>query len=194
MLVGAVLAGLVLLPLAGCGGSSGDGAAKGGDKTTDSSGSSSSSGGSSDATDSSGAGELPDPCSLVSLDKASEILGEQAAKPTSNSNDVGTASRSCSWSTQASEDSPSLDNAGHILTLTLMAPPGAMSMDKYFDSVEATAGVTSADVCDRGYWMGGSLTGAKGDLLVSGSAGLADTSPDAKAAAQTLVETACASL
>ena len=184
----AVLAGLLLVGAAGCGGSSDSGGSGGAAKTTQPSGTDSSGG---DSGGSSG-GDLPDPCELVPIEKASEILGGEAAEPESTSSDVGVASRTCTWQTQEGKDNPTLDGAGHILTLNVTAPPESMSMVDFWeaskDAADEEAGIPD---CSSAFWMGGLLSALSNGVYLTGSAGLADDSEDAKASVTNLVSTAC---
>ncbi|WP_421120551.1 hypothetical protein ACE2AJ_04355 [Aquihabitans daechungensis] len=138
---------------------------------------------------------FPDPCELVPIETASEILGGESAPPDDMDSDASTGLRSCSWQTQASIDEPTLDGAGHVLTLTVMEPMGGMSADDFFaTSKEAATDEADVEGCDDAYWMGGQLSAIKGDLLLGGAAGLADDSADAKESATELVAAACGSL
>jgi hypothetical protein len=147
------------------------------------------------STSSAEARSLPDPCKLIPLAKASELLGGESAPADDMDSDPSTGLRSCSWQTQASLDEPTLDGAGHILTLTVIAPMGGMSARKFFDqSKEAATSTADVDGCDGAYWVKGQLSAIKDDVLLSGAAGLADDSEDAKTATTELMATACASL
>lgn len=181
----AALAALLLVGTTACGGGSGG---SDGTKTTEASGSSGGSGGEKKS-------DLPDPCELVPLEKASELLGGESAPADDMDSDPSTGLRTCSWQTQASIDEPTLDGAGHILTLTVMDPMGGMSAEEFFDSAkEAATGTSDVDGCDGAYWVEGQLNAIKGDVLLSGAAGLADDSAAAKEATTELLATACDAL
>jgi len=195
VLVAAAMAALLLVGAAGCGGSSDDGSEGSGAKSSQDGGGdkSSDSGGSSDDGGDEAAGDLPDPCSLVPIETASELLGGESAEPDSTSNDIGTTSRSCSWQTQDSIDNPTLDGAGHILSLTLISPVGDYSTEEFFDlSEEGATDEADVDGCAKAFWTGGMLSAYQKGVYLTGSAGLADTSPDAKEATTKLVAAACA--
>lgn len=187
----AAVTALLLVGTAACGGGSSDaGGSDGGTKTTQS-GSDSGNDSGSDSGDS-GGGDLPDPCDLVPIEKASEILGGESAQPESTSSDVGVASRSCTWQTQEGKDNPTLDGAGHILTLNVTEPPESMSMSDFWDAGKSAADEeASVPDCSSAFWMGGLLSGLSNGVYITGSAGLADTSEDAKASVTNLVSTAC---
>ena len=191
MVAAVAVAAMLLVGAAGCGGGSSDSGSKsdGGDpKTTQSSG-----GGDSDSGSEEAAGDLPDPCDLVPIEKASEILGGESAEPESTSSDVGVATRTCTWQTQEGKDNPTLDGAGHILTLNVTSPPESMSMGDFWDSSkEAADDEASVPDCSSAFWMGGLLSALSDGVYLTGSAGLADTSEDAKASVTNLVSTACA--
>jgi len=142
--------------------------------------------------------KLPDPCTLVSLEIASEILGGQSAAPEPGGTTATGNTAACSWQTQESKDNPTLDNAGHVLTLSVFgAPNPSMTTKQLFESTKSVGdGTTPADVdgCDDAFWSGGMLSALKGDIYVSGTAGLADESAAAKTGASKLVAAACASL
>lgn len=186
----AAVAALLLVGATGCGGSSSDGASgsEGSPQTTQASGSD-------DGGDTgSGSTDAPNPCELVSIEKASEILGGDAADPVFTGNDTGSGSTSCAWQTQAGKDDPTIDGAGHILTLNVTTPPESMSMDEFWATTKGAGGkATTVDGCDEAFWIGGILNALKGDVYLTGSAGLADDSPDAKASTEDLVAAACAS-
>lgn len=141
---------------------------------------------------------LPDPCSLVSLEVASEILGGQSAPPEPSGTTATGNTAACSWQTQESKDNPTLDNAGHVLTLSVFgAPNGSMTTKQLFESTKSVGtGITPADIdgCDEAFWTGGMLSALKGDAYLAGTAGLADESAAAKAGASKLIAAACASL
>jgi len=197
VMAAAAMAALLLVGAAGCGGGSSDSSSSsdGSTKTTQGSGSGTSSNSGSDSGDKGGSGNLPDPCDLVPIEKASEILGGEAAKPNANSSDVGLSSKSCSWQTQASIDNPTLDGAGHVLTLNVMSPPETMSMDAFWKASKGGADAKAdIDGCDEAFWLGGLLSALKDGVYLTGSAGLADDSADAKQSATDLVSTACSSI
>lgn len=141
---------------------------------------------------------LPDPCTLVPLDVASQILGGQSAPPESGGTTATGNTAACSWQTQESKDHPTLDNAGHVLTLTVFGSPNpSMTARDWFESTKSVGvGITPAQIdgCEDAFWTGGMLSALKGDFYIAGTAGLADESPEAKAGASTLIEAACASL
>jgi hypothetical protein len=179
------LAIALLVLAAACGSSGGSDSSKSsssGSKSSDTSGDSSSGGGNSD---------LRDPCTLITQAKASEILGGKAAAPEGHTNDTGAPSRSCSWQTQDAKDNPSLDTAGHILTLTVFGPPSeAMTTEQFFESAKLGAS-SKGTVCEKSFYQGGILNGFQSDVFVSGSAGLNSTTPEAKKAVTDLVGSAC---
>jgi len=184
------LATLLLVGATGCSGSSSDGGSEGAAQTTQADSSDSGSDSSDDAS-----GDLPDPCQLVTLDQASEILGGESAPADDMDSDPSTGLRACSWQTQAGIDDPTLDGAGHVLTLTVLSPMGGMSSEEFFAaSKESATDEAEVDGCDEAYWQGGQLAVIKGEVILSGAAGLADVSEDAKASTIDLVEAACASL
>lgn len=179
----AALSALLLVGTAGCGGGGSDAGGSEAPATTRAS------------TGGSEKKSLPDPCKLIPLAKASELLGGESAPADDMDSDPSTGLRSCSWQTQASIDEPTLDGAGHILTLTVMAPMGGMTAQEFFDqSKEAATGSADVEGCDDAYWVKGQLSAIQGDVLLSGAAGLADDSADAKTATTELMATACASL
>ncbi len=74
--------------------------------------------------------------------------------------------------------------------------PSAMSPAQLFES-QATSKeipVKSENVCEKGFWLNGSINALQGDVYLTASAGLADDSPKAKAASLALVKIACTSL
>lgn len=180
----AAVAALLLIGTAGCGGSSSDGA--------------SSSDGSTTTTQDAGKGggseshTFPDPCDLVPIEKASEILGGESADPVATDAEVGTGSKSCAWQTQAGKDDPTLDGAGHILTLSVTSPPETMSMDDFWTTTKG-ANSDTAEIagCDEAFWNGSLLNARKDGVYLTGAAG---QDPDAKASAEDLVTVACASI
>lgn len=188
----AAVAALLLVGIAGCGGSSSDGGSDGAAATTQADGGDS---GGDGGDQGEASGELPNPCDLVPIETASEILGGEAAAPEAESSDVGVASASCTWQTQDGKDNPTLDGAGHILTLQAIDAPETMDMNEFW-SASKGAGDEDADVegCDEAFWMGGLLSALKDGVYLTGSAGLADDSPDAKASTEQLVSTACANV
>ncbi|MCU1370444.1 MAG: hypothetical protein JWO77_1638 [Ilumatobacteraceae bacterium] len=195
VLATAAVAVALLVGAAGCGGGSSDSSSSsdGGTKTSQDSGDKTSkSGGSSDDA---GSGELPNPCDLVPIEKASEILGGESAEPEAESGTGGLASKSCSWQTQASIDDPTLDGAGHVLLLQTISPPETMEMDDFWKA-SAGAADESADIdgCDEAFWLGGLLSALKDGVYLTASAGLADSSEDAKASVTDLVSTACGNI
>lgn len=196
----AALAAMLLVGAAGCGGGSSDssGGSDGGTKTTKATDADSGSGSSGEAEGSGeteGSGDLPNPCDLVPLDKASEILGGEAAAPEALSSDVGVGSKSCSWQLQASLDNPTLDGAGHILTLNVTSPPETMSMDDFWKASKDQADEElDIDGCDEGFAFSGMVNGLKDGVYLTATAGLADTSPAAMESATDLVSTACSNL
>ena len=194
-LAAAAIAALLLVGATGCGGGDSDGGSDGGSKSEQSSGGSGDDS-SSDDDGTEAAKDMPDPCTLVPEETASELLGGETAEPESTSSDIGTESRTCTWQTQDSIDNPTLDGAGHMLTLTLIEPPGEdMSMDDFFDaSAEVADEPGDVDACEKSYWMSGMLSALQDGVYLTGSAGLADDSPEAKEAATKLVTAACESL
>jgi hypothetical protein len=189
VIAAAAVAAVLVIGVAGCGGSSGG--SEGASKTTQSSGSDKG-GDSGDKAKS----DLPDPCDLVPLDKASEILGGEAAKPESTASDAGVSTRTCVWQTQEGKDNPTLDGAGHILTLNVTAPPDGMSMSDFWDASKTAdeAEETAVADCSSGFWLGGMLSATTDGVYLTGSAGLADDSEDAKQSTMQLVSTACGNI
>jgi hypothetical protein len=184
------MAAFLLVGTAACGGSS-DAGSSDGTKTTKASGS----GDDTASKDDGGGSDLPDPCELVTLDKASEILGGESAPADDMDSDPSTGLRACTWQTKASKDDPTLDGAGHVLTLTVLSPMGGMSAQEFFDSAkEASTGSADVDGCDDAYWVGGQLSAIKGKVLLGAAAGLADDSEDAKASTTDLMAAACGAL
>lgn len=192
----AAVAAMLLVGAAGCGSSSSSDGAKGSDggtKTTAADGGGSSDDGSGDSG--SGGGDLPNPCDLVPIEKASEILGGESAEPDDTTSELGTTAKACSWQTQASVDNPTLDGAGHILMLQAISAPETMSMEELWKTSKA-AGDEDADIdgCDEAFWLGGMLSAYKDGVYLTGTAGLADDSPAAKESVTDLVSTACSNL
>jgi hypothetical protein len=190
----AALAAMLLVGAAGCGGGSSDSSSgsDGATKTTKATGTDS---GTDSGGEAEGSGDLPNPCDLVPLDKASEILGGEAATPEAQSSDVGVGSKSCSWQLQASLDNPTLDGAGHILTLNVTSPPETMSMDDFWKASKGQADEElDIDGCDEGFSFSGMVNGLKDGVYLTATAGLADTSPAAQESATDLVSTACSNL
>jgi hypothetical protein len=192
------VAALLLVGAAGCGGSSdAGGGSDGSAKTTQ--GSNSDKGGGTDESGDDGEQakkDLPDPCDLVPIEKASEILGGESAQPESTASDAGLSMRTCVWQTQEGKDNPTLDGAGHILTLNVMSPPEGMSMSDYWDAGKTSDGAeeTAVTDCSAGFWLGGMLSATTDGVYLTGSAGLNDSSEDAKQSVMQLVSTACGSL
>jgi hypothetical protein len=139
-------------------------------------------------------GDLPDPCDLVSDDVVEGVFGEPVAEPEAISTELGAPSRSCTWVTQASIDAPSLDDAGRVLVLTVLGPPNdTMTAEELFSAAEAS-GDEAAAVCERSFWLGGMLHATQAGVYLTGTAGLADASPEAKDATEAVVVAACDSL
>lgn len=206
--VGLLLIAALVVTLSGCGGRGGGGGG-GGDAastttTTDTTSTTSTDQPATDdapVSDSSPkepSSKLPDPCKLVSLEIASEILGSQSAAPEPGGVTATGNTTSCSWQSQESKDKPTLDNVGHVLTLSVFGSPSpSMTTKDLYDSIKSSGdGVTPAEVtgCTDAFWSGGMLNALKDDVYISATAGLADESPAAKAGASKLIEAACASL
>jgi hypothetical protein len=197
-IVAAAVAALLLVGATGCGGSSSDGASgsDGSTKTTQGdSGSDKGSDSGSDSGSDQGSGDLPNPCDLVPIEKASEILGGESAEPEAASSDIGVGTKSCSWQTQEGKDNPTLDGAGHILTLNVFSPPETMSMDDFWKAAKAGSDESvDLDGCDEAFYASGILSALKDGVYLSGTAGLASTSPEAKSSAEDLVSAACSNV
>lgn len=195
----AIVAAVLLIGAPGCGSS--DAGVDGGTERTTADPSAAGSDSEADADvdagsdDDAASGKLPDPCDLVPIEMASQILGGESAEPDASSEDVGMATMACTWQTQDGIDNPTLDGAGHILTLTVISAPESMSMDEFWEASKAESD-EDAEVagCDDAFWIGGLLSALRNGVYLTGTAGLADDSPAAKASATSLLETACASL
>jgi hypothetical protein len=196
----AAMAALVLVGAAGCSGGSSDAGSDGAPKTTQAKPGDAGTRSTDDDPREKTPRNRPGPCDLVPIEKASEILGGESGEPDDSSSSG--SNKACTWQTQASIDNPTIDGAGHILTLQVVAPPETMSLDDFWKAGKEQADKMAADKdatadvegCDDAYWLGGLLSARKDGVYLTGSAGLADDSPAAKAATTALVSTACGSI
>lgn len=184
------LAIVAVVAIGGCGGSSTKADTSGNSATTAQNGDDAST-----KTDT----KTVDPCSLVSNAQVEKIFGEPVAKPELKTVKMGNGeSKSCIWQAQQTIDNPSIDNASRMLQLMVMGSPNpsAMSPAQYFESMAGSKEISTKpqQVCDKGFWLNGSINALQGDVYLTASAGLADDSPKANAASLALVKIACAAL